>query len=101
MAQYNTLNMKLSNSQLRKLKLGIQNGTEVNLSLSSNVTGDSNDETNFSHKLLLTDRQVSRLRKVFVNNLSAKIKLSKTKLHTMEHLGELLSGLLGPLLVCL
>ena len=56
MAQYNTLNMKLSNSQLRKLKLGIQNGTEVNLSLSSNVTGDSNDETNFSHKLLLTDR---------------------------------------------
>ena len=34
-----------------------------------------------------------------MNNLSAEIKLSKTKLHTMEHLGELLGGLLGPLLI--
>ena len=81
MAQYNTLNIKLSNSQLSKLKLGILNVTEVTLNLSSNMTGDSNDETNFSHKLLLTDRQVSRLRKAFVNNLSAKIKLSKTELN--------------------
>ena len=45
MTQYNTLNVKLSNSQLNKLKPGIQDSTEVTLKLSTNVVGDSNDET--------------------------------------------------------
>ena len=53
MTQYNTLNVKLSNSQLNKLKLGIKNGTEETLKISSNPVGDSNDENNFSHKLYL------------------------------------------------
>ena len=47
MTQYNTLNVKLSNLQLKKLQSRIQNGTQVNLKLSSNVAGDSNDETSF------------------------------------------------------
>ena len=47
------------NSQLSKLKSGIKNGTEVTLKVSSNVVGDSNDENNFPHKLLLTDTQAS------------------------------------------
>ena len=64
MTQYNTLNVKLSNSQLNKLKPAIKNGTEVTLNLSSNLIGTSNDETNFPHKLLLTDTQVSKIRKV-------------------------------------
>ena len=55
MNQYNTLNVKLSNSQLNKLKSGIKNGTEVTLNLSSNLIGNSNDKTNFPHKLLLTN----------------------------------------------
>ena len=71
MTQYNTLNVKLSNSQLNKLKSGIENGNEVTLKLLSNVVGDYNDENNFPHKLLLTDTQVSRLRKAFENNSSA------------------------------
>ena len=54
MSQYKTLNVKLSNSQFNKLKSGIENGTEVALKLSSNVVGDSNNENNVSHKLLLT-----------------------------------------------
>ena len=54
MAQYNTLNVKMSNSQHNKLKLGIKNDTEVTLKNSSSVVGDSNDENNFPHKLLLT-----------------------------------------------
>ena len=54
MIHYNTLNVKLSNSQLSKLKSGIQNGTEVTLNISSSVVGDSNNETNFLHKLLST-----------------------------------------------
>ena len=70
MAQYNTLNVKLSNSQLNKIKSGIENGTEVILKISSNAIGHSNDDTNFPHKLLLTNTQVSRLRKTFANGSS-------------------------------
>ena len=55
MIQYNTLNVKLSNSQLNKLKYAITNGIKVTLNLSSNVVGDSNDENNFPRKLLLTN----------------------------------------------
>ena len=58
MAQYNTLNVKkleLSKSQLNKLKSGIKNGTQLTLKLPSNVVGHSDDETNFPHKLLLTN----------------------------------------------
>ena len=53
MTQYNTLNVKLSNSQLNKLKLGIKNCTEETLKISSDPVGDSNDENNFSHKFYL------------------------------------------------
>ena len=52
MTQYNTLKIKLSNSQLNTSKCGIENGTEVTLTLSSNVVCDSKQENNFPHKLL-------------------------------------------------
>ena len=87
MTQDNILNVKLSNSQLNKLKSGIENGIEVTLNLSSNLAGGSNDETNFSHMLLLINTQVSRLRKAFENNSSADIKLSKTQLSKIVQLG--------------
>ena len=61
MTQYSTLNVKLSNSQLNKLKSGVKTDTEVTLKLSSNIAADSNDENNFSHNLLLTNTQVSKL----------------------------------------
>ena len=80
MTQYNTLNIKLSNSQLNRLKSGTKNNTEVTLKISSNFIGDSNDENNFPHKLLLTNTLVSKLCKAFTNNSSANIKLSKTQL---------------------
>ena len=51
MTRYNTLNMKLSNSQLNKLKSGMKNGTKVTLNFSSKVICDSNSGTNFLHKL--------------------------------------------------
>ena len=80
MTQYNRLNVKLSNSQLNKLKSAIKNETELVIRLSPNMIGDSNDETNFPHELLLTDRQVSSICKVFANNSSTNIKFSKTQL---------------------
>ena len=79
MTECNTWNVNLSNSQLTILKSGVKNGTEVTLKLSSNVTGDSNDENNFTHKLFLTNTQDSRLCKAFENNSSANINLSKTQ----------------------
>ena len=98
MTQYNTLNVKLSNSQLTKLKSGIKTGTEVTLKISSNVIGDSNDENNFPQKLSLTFTQLSKLRKAFPNNSSANIKLSKTQLHKIGQSRRFLGRLLGPLL---
>ena len=94
MTQYNSLNVKLSNSQLNKLKSAIKNETEVILRLSLNMIGDSNDETNFPHKLLLTDRQVSNIRKAFANNSSVEIKFSKTQLLKMIQLGGFLGRFL-------
>ena len=147
MTKYNTLNVKLSNSQLNKLKFGIKNCgtvmqwlsllhnfiqrnlnsgsaqvqilftvcrrftmvrislnafrwstiprkqfiiiiiiiiiiifiTEVTLNLSSNLIGNSNDESNFPYKLLSTDTQAWRFCKAFANNSSANIKFSKTQ----------------------
>ena len=63
MTQYNSLNVKLSNSQLNNFRSAIKNENEVVLRLSSNMIGDN--ETNFPHKL------------------SADIKLSKTQLSKM------------------
>ena len=96
MTQYNTLNVQLSNLQLNKLKSGIKNGIGVTLNLSSNVIGDSNDESNFTHKLLLANTPISRLRKFFKNGSSAKIKLSKTHLSKIWQSAGFLSRLLGP-----
>ena len=90
MTQYNILNVKLPNLQLNKLKSGIKNSTEVPLNISWNVISNSNNETNFLHKLLIT--------KAFANNSSANTKLSKTQLHKIGQSGGFLWRLLGPLL---
>ena len=72
------MNVKLSNLQLNKLKSATKNETDVVLRLSSNVIGNSEDETN---------RQVANLRKAFANHTSTDIKLSKTQLSKMIQSG--------------
>ena len=96
MTQCNSLNVKLSNSQFNKFKSAMKNETEVVLRLSSNMIGDN--EINFPHKSLLTNRQVLNLRKAFANNSSTDNKLSKTQLSKMIQSGGFLDRLLGPLL---
>ena len=96
MTQYNSLNVKLSNSQLNEFKSAIKNETEAVLRLSSNMIGDN--EANFTHQLLLTNTQVSNLRKAFANNSSANIKLSNTQLSKMIQSGGFLGRLLDQLL---
>ena len=90
--------MKLSNLQLNQLKSRIKNGTKVTLKLWSNVIGDSNNENDFSHNLLLTDTQVSRIYKAFANDSSSKIKSSKNQLSKNVQLRGFLGRLSGPFL---
>ena len=61
------------------------------------MVSNSNDNTNFPHKLLLTNRQVANIRKAFANHSSIDIKLSKTQLSKMIQSGEFLGNLLGKL----
>ena len=96
MTQYNSLNVKLSNSQLNKLKSAIKNKTEVVLRLSSNMIGDN--EANVSHKLLITNRQVANFRKAFANYLSTDIKKLKNQLSKMIQSGGFLGRTISPLL---
>ena len=79
MTTYITSNIKLSNSQLNKLILGIKNSTEVALNFSSNLIGNFSNEASFPHKLLLNDTQVSRICKVLANGSSGNITFSKTQ----------------------
>ena len=89
MTQYDSLNVKLSNSQLNKLKSAIKNETSMVLRLPSNMIGNSDDEINFPHKLLSTNRQIANLRKTFANHTSTDIKLSKAQLTKMQKGGFL------------
>ena len=98
MTQYNTVNVRLSNSQFNKFKFEIKNGTEVTLKVSSNIVGDSNNENDFPRKLLLNNTQVLKLWIAFANKPSANIKLLKAQLHKIGSSGGFLGRLLGPLL---
>ena len=77
MTQYNSVNVKLSNSKLEKLKSAIKNKTGVILILSINVIGK---DERLLHTLLLNYTQVSNSRKSFGNNTPANVKLSKTQI---------------------
>ena len=98
MTQYNRVNAKLSTSQLNKLKSAIKNENDEAVRLSLNMIGDSNDKGNFPHELLLTNRQVSSIRKAFANNSSVDIQFSKAQLSKMIQSGGFLGKLRGPLL---
>ena len=88
----------MSNSKLNKMKSRIKNVTEVTLNFSSNVTDNSNNENIFPQKLLVTNKQLSSLRKAFSNCSSVNIKLPKTQLSQIGQSGESLGRLAGTLL---
>ena len=62
------------------------------------MVSNSNDNTNFPHELLLTNRHVANIRKAFAYHSSIDIKLSKAQLSKMIQSGGFLGKLLGPLL---
>ena len=92
MTQYISLNVKLSNSQLNKLKSATKNETDTTLRLSYMM------KLIFVINYFLTNRQVANLPKAFANNSPVNIKSPKTKLSKMIQLGGFLGRLLGPLL---
>ena len=81
MTQFNTLNVTLSNSQLNKLKSGIKHCANITLNLSSNMFDNSNDDTNFPNKSLLSNTEVLGICKAFANNSSANKTCSKIQIN--------------------
>ena len=98
MVEYSQANVKLSDTQLKKLKTVVKNKTGTTLRISLKMF-NGND---LSHELLLTTRQKTKLRNTFNNNMSTDLKLSKSQISKIIRsggfLGSLLSKLTGPLI---
>ena len=76
MVQYNEVNDKLTDTQLKKLKNTVKNKTGVTLRTSLKMF----DGDNLRHEILLTTRQKTKLRNAFNNNISTDTKLSKVQI---------------------
>ena len=94
MAKYTKVNVRLSDSQLKKLKDAVSNDTGTTLRISLKTFNDNN----LPHELLLRTRQKTKIRNAFNNNTSTDIKLSKAQISKTIQSGGFLSKLLGPLL---
>ena len=94
MVEYTKVNVKLSNSQIKKLKDAVKGNTGTTLRTSLKMF----NENNFPHELLLTTRQNTKVRNAFNNNMSTDSKLSKAQINKIIQSGGFLSKLLGPLL---
>ena len=94
MVEYNTVNAKLSNSQLNKLKSAVKNNEGKTLRMNARMF----NLDNLPHELLLTTRQTTKLRNAIKNNMSTDIKLDKAQIPKIIESGGFLRKLLGPLL---
>ena len=94
MIEYTKVNVKLSDSQIKKLKDAVKDNTGTTLRISLKMF-NGND---LPHVLLLTTRQKTKLINAFNNNMSTDLKLSKTQISKIIQSGGFLSKLLGPLL---
>ena len=99
MVESSKVNVKLTDTQLKKLKSAVENKTGTTLRMSLKML-DGND---LPHELLLTTRQKTKLRNAFNNNMSTDLKLSKAQISKIIQsggfLGSLLSKLAGPLMI--
>ena len=94
MVEYNTVNAKLSNSQLNKLKSAVKSNEGTTLRMNARMFNSDN----LPHELLLTTRQTTKLRNAIENNMSTDIKLSKVQVSKIIQSGGFLGKLLDPLL---
>ena len=86
MVEYNKVNVKLSDSQLNKLKSAVRNQTGITLRMNIKML----ERNNLPHELLLTTRQKMKLRNAFENNMSANIKFCKTQISKLIQSGGFL-----------
>ena len=99
MVEYNKVTVKLSDTQIKKLKTAVKNktGTTLKISLKKMFNGN-----NLSHELLLTRRQKTKLRNAFNSNMSTDLELSKAQISKIIQsggfLGSLLTKLAAPLM---
>ena len=94
MAEYNTVNVKLSNSQLNKLKSAVKSKQGTTLRMNARMFNGNN----LPDELLLTTRQTTKLRNAIINNLESNIKLSKAQISKIIQSGAFLDKIIGPLL---
>ena len=94
MVEYTKVNVRLSDSQLKKLKDAVSNNTGTTLRISLKMFNGNN----LPHELLLTTRQKTKIRNAFNNNTSTDIKFSKAQINKIIQSGGFLGRLLGPLL---
>ena len=94
MVEYNTVNAKLSDSQLNKLKSAVKNIQGTTLRMHAKFFNGSS----LPHELLLTTRQITKLRNAIEDNMSTDIKLSKAQISKIIQSGGFLGKLLGLLL---
>ena len=94
MVEYNKVNVKLSDTQLKKLKNAAKNKTGTTLRINLKMFNGNN----LPHELLLTTRQKTKVRNAFNNNTSTDLKLSKAQISEIIKSGRFLGRLLGPLL---
>ena len=98
MVEYSKVNVKLSDTQLKKLKTAVKDKTGTTLRMSLKMFA----ENDLPHELLLTTRQKTKLRNAFNNNMSTDLKLSKAQISKIIQsggfLGSLLSKLADPLM---
>ena len=94
MVEYNTVNAKLSNSQLNKLKSAVKNKQGTTLRMDGRMFNGNN----LRHEFLLTTRQTTKLRNAIETNLQTDIKLSKAQISKIIQSGRFLGKIFGPLL---
>ena len=94
MVEYTKVTVKLSDTQIKKLRDAVKNNTGTTLRISWKMF-NGND---LPHELLLTTRQKTKIRNAFNNNMSTDLKLSKSQINKIIQFGGSLSRLLGPLL---
>ena len=94
MVEYTKVNVKLSDSQIKKLKDAVKDNTGTTLRISLKMFNGNN----LPHELLLTTRQKTKVRNAFNNNMSTDLKLSKAQINKIIQSRGFLSRLLGPFL---
>ena len=94
MVEYNKVNVKLLDTQLKKIKTAVENKTGTTVRMNFKMFA----ENDIPHELLLTTRQKIKLRNAFDNNMSTDLKLSKAQFSKIIQSGGFLGRLLGPLL---